>query len=289
MTQAPAQSIARQAQETRQRMKDGTELLVRTWLPAPESGAPRGTVILVHGMAEHSGRYSHVAKVLTDLGLRVRAFDLRGHGKSGGPRMALDAQDNYLTDLAEIIDAAVAEWHETPFVLGHSMGGLIVARFTTARMRPVRGVLLSSPALRVKLPPGAGIVRGMLSALAPKLAVPNPVDPAKLSHDPSVAPAYRADALVQGTISASLLEFMLNAMTQAQQDAPRLDAPMLLMAGGADSIVDPSGSRDFYANAPEALRTLAWFDSGYHEIFNEAEPMRSEVFRKMTEWLASQI
>ena len=289
MTQAPAQAIARQAQETRQRMKDGTELLVRTWLPAPESGAPRGTVILVHGMAEHSGRYPHVAKVLTDLGLRVRAFDLRGHGKSGGPRMALDAQDNYLTDLAEIVDAAVAEWHETPFVLGHSMGGLIVARFTTARMRPVRGVLLSSPALRLKLPPGAGIVRGILSALAPKLAVPNPVDPAKLSHDPSVATAYRADTLVQGTIRASLLEVLLNAMTQAQQDAPRLDAPMLLMAGGADSIVDPSGSRDFYAKAPEALRTLAWFDSGYHEIFNEAEPMRSDVFRKMTEWLASQI
>lgn len=160
MTQAPAQVTAHPALESRQRMKDGTELLVRTWLPAPDTGEPRGTVILVHGMAEHSGRYPHVAKVLTDLGLRVRAFDLRGHGKSGGPRMALDAQDNYLTDLAEIVDAAVAEWHEMPFVLGHSMGGLIVARFTTARIRPVRGVLLSSPALRVRLPPGTGIVRG---------------------------------------------------------------------------------------------------------------------------------
>jgi alpha-beta hydrolase superfamily lysophospholipase len=149
MTQAPAQAAPDQAQETRQRMKDGTELLVRTWLPDTQAGEPRGTVILVHGMAEHSGRYVHVAKVLTDLGLRVRAFDLRGHGRSGGPRMALDAPDNYLTDLAEIVDAAVAEWHEMPFVLGHSMGGLIVARFTTARVRPVRGVLLSSPALRV--------------------------------------------------------------------------------------------------------------------------------------------
>jgi alpha-beta hydrolase superfamily lysophospholipase len=94
---------------------------------------------------------------------------------------------------------------------------------------------------------------------------------------------------VQSTISASLLEFMLNAITQAQQDAPRLEAPMLLMAGGSDSIVDPSGSRDFYANAPEELRTLAWFDSGYHEIFNEAEPLRGEVFGKMTEWLAGRI
>jgi alpha-beta hydrolase superfamily lysophospholipase len=230
-----------------------------------------------------------VAKVLTDLGLRVRAFDLRGHGKSGGPRMALDAPDNYLTDLAEILDAAVAEWSEMPFVLGHSMGGLIVARFATARIRPVRGVLLSSPALRVKLPPGTGIVRGILSAIAPKLPVPTPVDPAKLSHDPSIGAAYRVDPLVQKTISASLLEFMLNAITQAQQDAARLEAPMLLMAGGSDTIVDPSGSRDFYANAPEDLRTLAWFESGYHEIFNEAQPMRGEVFGKMTEWLASRI
>lgn len=286
MTQAPA---VVDALETRQRMKDGTELFVRTWLPAPGAGAPRGTVILVHGMAEHSGRYPHVAKVLCELGLRVRAFDLRGHGRSGGPRMALDAPDNYLTDLAEILDAAVAEWNELPFVLGHSMGGLIVARFTTARIRPVRGVLLSSPALRLRLPPGANVVRGLLSAVAPKLPVPNPVDPSRLSHDPTVGAAYRADPLVQKTISASVLEFMLNAITQAQRDAPRLEAPMLLMAGGSDTIVDPSGSRDFCANAPEDLRTLAWFETAYHEVFNETEPIRGEVFGALREWLAGRI
>ncbi|WP_459203808.1 lysophospholipase [Ralstonia pseudosolanacearum] len=286
MTQAPATV---DALETRQRMKDGTELFVRTWLPAAEAGEPRGTVILVHGMAEHSGRYPHVAQVLCELGLRVRAFDLRGHGRSGGPRMALDAPDNYLTDLAEILDAVVAEWNEMPFVLGHSMGGLIVARFATARVRPVRGVLLSSPALRLKLPPGAHVVRGLLSALAPKLPVPNPVDPARLSHDPSVGAAYRADPQVQKTISASVLAFMLNAITQAQQDAPRLEAPMLLLASGADTIVDPSGSRDFCAGAPEDLRTLAWFETAYHELFNEAEPMRGEAFGAMRAWLAGRI
>ncbi|AXV75585.1 MULTISPECIES: alpha/beta hydrolase [Ralstonia solanacearum species complex] len=286
MTQAPA---AVDVLETRQRMKDGTELFVRTWLPACEAGAPRGTVILVHGMAEHSGRYPHVAKVLCELGLRVRAFDLRGHGKSGGPRMALDAPDNYLTDLAEILDATVAEWNEMPFVLGHSMGGLIVARFTTARVRPVRGVLLSSPALRIKLPPGANALRGLLSAIAPRLPVPNPVSPSRLSHDPAVGAAYRVDPLVQKTISASVLAFMLNAITQAQQDASRLEAPMLLIAGGSDTIVDPSGSQDFYANAPEDLRTLAWFETAYHELFNEAEPMRGEAFGKMRAWLAGRI
>lgn len=148
MTQAPAQAAPDQAQEARQRMKDGTELLVRTWSPDTQAGEPRGTVILVHGMAEHSGRYVHVAKVLTDLGLRVRAFDLRGHGRSGGPRMALDAPDNYLTDLAEIVDAAVAEWHEMPFVLGHSMGGLIVARFTTARPARARRAAVIARAAR---------------------------------------------------------------------------------------------------------------------------------------------
>jgi len=272
--------------ETRQRMRDGTELLLRTWLPDPlRFTEPVGTVLLVHGLAEHSGRYGHVAAVLCALGLRVRAYDHRGHGASGGPRMVAPQPDSYLNDLAEIYDAAVRQWNELPFVLGHSMGGLIAARFATARVRPIRALILSSPALALRLSNTMLTMHRVLLALLPRIRVPNPIDARLLSHNAEVSRAYRTDPLVQGTISASVLETFIRGMPQALADAPRLEAPMLMLVGGADRIVDPEGSRIFFDSAPKDLREMVWFDTGYHEIFNEAEPLRAEVFAALTEWL----
>ncbi|WP_019451880.1 alpha/beta hydrolase [Cupriavidus sp. BIS7] len=272
--------------ETRQRMRDGTELLLRTWLPDPlRFPDPLGTVLLVHGLAEHSGRYAHVAAVLCALGLRVRAYDHRGHGASGGPRMVVPHPGSYLDDLAEIYDAAVRQWNELPFVLGHSMGGLIAARFATARVRPIRALILSSPALALRLSNTMLTMHRVLLALLPHIRVPNPIDARMLSHNAEVARAYRTDPLVQGTISASVLETFIRGMPQALADAPRLEAPMLMLVGGADQVVDPEGSRIFFDSAPKDLSTMVWFDTGYHEIFNEAEPLRSEVFAALSDWL----
>nr|WP_315598205.1 lysophospholipase [uncultured Cupriavidus sp.] len=274
------------ATESRQRMRDGTELLLRTWLPDPQRfPEPLGTVLLVHGLAEHSGRYPHVAATLGALGLRVRAYDQRGHGASGGPRMVVPHPDSYLDDLAEIHDAVVRQWNELPFLLGHSMGGLIAARFATARVRPIRALILSSPALALKLSNAMLTVHRVLLALLPRMRVPNPIDARLLSHDPEVVRAYRTDPLVQGTISASVLESFVRGMAQAQADAPRLEAPMLMLVGGADRVVDPQGSRTFFENAPQDFSELAWFDTGFHEIFNEAQPLRGEVLAALTDWL----
>ncbi|PLQ01841.1 alpha/beta hydrolase [Cupriavidus pauculus] len=284
LASVPAPSI--EPTESHQRMRDGTELLLRTWLPDPQHFAePLGTVLLVHGLAEHSGRYAHVAAALCALGLRVRAYDHRGHGASGGPRMVVPHPDSYLDDLAEIHDAAVRQWQALPIVLGHSMGGLVAARFATARVRPIRALILSSPALALKLSNSMLTLHRVLLALVPRMRVPNPIDAHLLSHDPEVARAYRTDPLVQGTISASVLESFVRGMPQAQADAPRLEVPMLMLVGGADSIVDPQGSRTFFDNAPEDLREMAWFETGFHEIFNEAEPLRGEVFAALTDWL----
>lgn len=276
--------------ETRQRMRDGTELLLRTWLPDSQRFAePLGTVLLVHGLAEHSGRYGHVAAALCALGLRVRAYDHRGHGASGGPRMVAPTPDSYLDDLAEIYDGAMRQWNELPIVLGHSMGGLIAARFATARVRPIRALVLSSPALALRLSNSMLTMHRVLLALMPRIRVPNSIDARLLSHDVEVGRAYRTDPLVQGTISASVLETFIRGMPQALADAPRLEAPMLMLVGGADRIVDPEGSRIFFESAPEDLREMVWFDTGYHEIFNEAEPLRGEVFAALTGWLRQRL
>ncbi|QRQ87454.1 alpha/beta hydrolase [Cupriavidus oxalaticus] len=283
---APGPAIAHAPVPSRQRMRDGTELLLRTWLPDPGRFAePLGSVLLVHGLAEHAGRYQHVADLLCGSGLRVRAFDLRGHGASGGARMVADHPDIYLEDLAEIYDAALHGWNELPILLGHSMGGLIAARFATARVRPVRALVLSSPALALRLAQPVLALHRVLLTLAPRLRVPNPIDARHLSHDPAVVAAYRADPLVQTTITASVLESFIRGMAQAQADAARLEAPMLMLVGGADRVVDPAGSRSFFDNAPADLRDEVWYPHGYHEIFNEAQPLRGEVFAALSDWL----
>ncbi|TPQ39478.1 alpha/beta hydrolase [Cupriavidus pinatubonensis] len=274
------------AVESRQRMRDGTELLLRTWEPDPCMFPETvGCVLLVHGLAEHCGRYQHVAEVLCGLGLRVRAYDQRGHGASGGARMVAEHPDAYLNDLVEIHDAAVRVWKELPILLGHSMGGLVAARFATARLRPVRALVLSSPALALRLSPTMLTIHRVLLTLAPRLRVSNPIDARMLSHDAHVVARYRADPLVQTTITAGVLESFIRGMAQAQTDAPRLEAPMLMLVGGADKIVDPGGSRTFFDHVPADLREEVWFGEGYHEIFNEAEPLRSKVFAALTDWL----
>nr|WP_237716977.1 alpha/beta hydrolase [Cupriavidus basilensis] len=267
-------------------MRDGTELLLRTWQPDPELfPEPAGSLLLVHGLAEHCGRYQHVAQLLCGLGLRVRAYDQRGHGASGGPRMVAEHADVFVEDLTEIHDAAVGQWQELPFLLGHSMGGLVAARFATARVRPIRALVLSSPALALRLSGPMLVLHRMLLALVPRLRVPNPIDARYLSHDAVVVAQYRTDPLVQGTISAGVLESFVRGMAQAQTDAPLLEAPMLMLVAGDDRIVDPAGSRRFFDTAPPDLRDARWFDTGYHEIFNEAQPLRGEVFAALTDWL----
>ncbi|AOZ04531.1 alpha/beta hydrolase [Cupriavidus malaysiensis] len=278
------------ALRSHQRMRDGTELLLRTWEPdASRFPAALGSVLLVHGLAEHSGRYQHVAQVLCGLGLRVRAYDQRGHGASGGARMVADRPDVFVDDLAEIYDAATAQWHELPFLFGHSMGGLVAARFATQRVRPLRALVLSSPALALRLGGAALTLQRVLLTLAPRLRIPNPIDARTLSHDAAVVAAYRADPLVQTTITAGMLEVFLRGMPRAQAEAPRLEAPMLMLVGGDDRVVDAEGSRRFFDHAPPELRRMAWFDHGFHEVLNEAEPLRGEVMAALTGWLRERL
>lgn len=281
-----SQSAAIAPAESRQRMRDGTELLLRTWLPDPRLWPePSGTLLLVHGLAEHCGRYAHVAARLCALGLRVVAYDQRGHGASGGARMVAERPDVFLDDLVEIYDGTVQRWPELPIVLGHSMGGLVAARLATSRVRPVRALVLSSPALALRIDGAMLTLQRMLLTLAPNLRVPSPIRPSDLSHVPAEVASYRSDPLVQRTLTAGILHSMMLGIERAQADAPLLEAPTLLLVAGADRVVDPAGSRRFCDNAPADLRECVWFEHAYHEIFNEQAALRTEVLDALSDWL----
>ena len=265
--------------------RDGTNLVVMDW---PLQKAPvRGVVLIVHGLGEHAWRYDALAQELNSWGFAVRAYDQFGHGESMGQRGALPSDDRLLQDLAEVVDESRARMHEnTPLiVLGHSMGGLVAARFVSLGMRKLDGLVLSSPALDPGLDPLQRLLLAVLPRLLPNLRVGNGLKPEFISHDAQVVAQYKADPLVHDRISARLAKFIADGGPATIACAPSWALPTLLLYAGADKLVDPAGSRAFASAAPPTVLTSRCFDALYHEIFNESEPGRRQVLAQLKSWL----
>ncbi|MCM0608258.1 MAG: lysophospholipase [Ideonella sp. WA131b] len=268
---------------------DGLRLHLRHWPTA--AVAPRGTVLVVHGLGEHVGRYAHVAEALNGAGWHVSGFDQRGHGRSGGRQGVLAAPDSLLADLGAVVDAVRPRAPGPLVLLGHSMGGAVAARFVAEALapqpaawsRPLDGLVLSSPALRAHLSAWQRLQLALGERLMPDLPQRNGIDAQGLSHDEAMVAAYTADPLVHDRISARLARFILDAGGQVRAAAPRWALPTLLMWGGADRIVDPGGSHAFARAVPAAVLTAFEFGGLRHEIFNELE--REGVLMRLTQWL----
>ena len=267
-------------------LRDGENLAVYDW-PLHPAQRPRAVVLIVHGLGEHAWRYDHVARRLNAWGFQVRAYDQRGHGESGGARGVLPADHALLADLAEVVDDTRENlcnpWACPMVLLGHSMGGLVTARFVAERLRPVEGLVLSSPALDPGLSGWQKALIAVLYRLAPNLAVGNGLDATQLSHDPAVAPAYLADPRNHNRISARLARFIERESAFTVAAAPRWALPTLLMYAGADALVHPRGSRQFAAAAPPEVVLSRCFDGLYHELFNERDA--DPVFETLEHWL----
>jgi alpha-beta hydrolase superfamily lysophospholipase len=268
---------------------DGVPLCVRDW-PVPSGYRARGTVLIVHGLGEHGGRYEMLARQLNAWGFAVRAYDHYGHGLSGGPRGGLSSDTRLLDDLAAVLDATcAAQPRPQPLVLlGHSLGGLVAADFVAAGLRHVDGLVLSSPALALYLSGLQKALLGSLPRLLPNLRVPNGVRSSDLSHDAALAKAYDADALNHGHISARLARYMLDAGPRVQAKARNWCVPTLLLWGGQDKLVDPAGSQMLADHAPQAVLQAQAFDTAYHEIFNESPELAAPVFACLQQWLGRQ-
>jgi alpha-beta hydrolase superfamily lysophospholipase len=269
---------------------DGLRLQVQHW---PATAGHRGSVLIVHGLGEHIGRYGHVAAALNAAGWPVTGYDQRGHGRSEGERGVLPRPQDLLIDLARAIDGVRAE-HPGPLVLlGHSMGGLVAARFVAEALaaqpavwsRAVDALVLSSPALD----PGLNYLQkrmlGWLGGFAPNLAVHNGLKPAWLSQDPAVVKAYIDDPLTHDRVTARLVRFMVDGGPVVLQHAPRWTTPTLLLWAGADRCVAPAGSAAFAQAAPATVVSTQVYPEMMHEIFNE--PGADAVLARVTNFLAT--
>lgn len=273
---------------------DGVPLHLRHW----GGGAHAvGTVLIVHGLGEHVGRYEALAADLNRAGWHVAGYDHRGHGASGGVRGRIPRDDSLLRDLARVIDT-VRETREGPVVLlGHSMGGLVAARYVAQTAadpldapswyRRVDALVLSSPALELGMSMSQGVLLKLLSRWAPDMQLSNGLDAAWVSRNATVVEAYRKDPLVHDRVTARLVRFMVEGAGFVQQRAPLWSMPTLLMWAGADRCVAPEGSASFAAHAPDDLVRARAFEGLAHEIFNE--PERDQPVSMLTQWLGERV
>lgn len=284
MTAAPAPQLV---------TADGVALALRDW-PLPAGTPRRGAALLVHGLGEHAGRYDHVAAALGALGVATRAYDQRGFGRSGGPRGAIPHPDALLDDARLVFDALAAESRASgddaaPFLIGHSMGGAVAARAATGGWIAPRGLVLSSPALRTRMTALDRVATAAGLRLAPDLAVPHRLPLDRISRDPAVVAAVRADPLCHDRVTPRLARFVDEAGAQAVRDAPRLRVPTLLLVAGDDRLVDPAGAHAFAAAMPAGLCTVRDFPGHYHEVLNEREPERGRVLAALAAWVAERL
>lgn len=272
----------------RLRTADGLELTSSRW-PVAAPARPRATIALVHGLAEHAGRYQALAERLNAAGIELVSTDLRGHGRSPGRRAWVDHFDQYLLD-ADALVARAARDNTPLFLMGHSMGGAIAALYAIERAAggpPLAGLILSSPALA----PGRDVPRWMLalSRIVSRLWPGFPalkIDAALLSRDPAVVSANRADPLVHhDAVPARTGAEILAAMERIERGRGALRLPVLVYHGTADKLTEPDGSRVFGTQAGSPDRTLTLYEGSYHETMADLE--RERVIGALLDWVAA--
>jgi acylglycerol lipase len=267
--------------------KTGANIYYQHW--QPESN-PKAILLIVHGLAEHCGRYMNIVNHFVPLGYAVYGLDHVGHGKSEGTRVYVDKLADYTEPLKTYFDM-LRGWHpgKPVFILGHSMGGLIAAVYLLDHQDEFKGAIISAPAVKISdsISPVTLLMGKLLSNITPKAGL-LALDTGAVSSDPQVVSAYINDPLVYtGKTTARLAAEMLGGMQRVTAEVASLHIPMILVQGSADKLVDPDGARMLYDKASSMDKTLKIYTGFYHEVFNE--PGRAQVLKDVEDWLAAHI
>lgn len=265
---------------------DGLEMVSRSWEP---EAAPKAVVCFVHGLGEHSGRYAHMGKAFTEAGYALVAFDLRGHGKSGGQRGHFPSMEAIMGDIHGHIRQGSDRFPGLPvFLYGHSLGGLLVLNYATYHQHTLTGVIatgagLRSPVLEQK---GKLMLSKVLGGLLPTVTIPTGLEAEAISRNPEVVRTYQADPLVHGVATLSTARVGPSAVDRVFAHASEFPVPLLLMHGGADRVTYARGSQEFCNLVPGNCSLKIW-DDLYHELHNE--PEQNEVFAFIIAWMDEQL
>lgn len=246
-------------------------------------------MILVHGYAEHTGRYDEMAMFFAREGFAVHAYDQAGHGRTPGLRGHVDRFDRLLDEVARFVDFVSLCEPGLPIVLvGHSMGGLVTAATAAFRGPRVDRIVLSGALLELgaDTPKWKQWAARLLAPLGGRIGLSAGLDTEGLSRDPEVGRRYNEDPFVKDRMSARFASGMMKQVGVTAAAAHQLTQPVLVLHGEDDPISPPAGSRAFFAGlAPDAAAAsaLKLYPGLRHEIFQE--PEREAIWREMLDWL----
>ena len=265
----------------------GMELYYQSWSPDPELER-RAALVIVHGLGEHSGRYGNVVEHLLPRGIAVYSFDLRGHGRSPGRRGHINAWSDLHEDLDAFFSLVSRQVSGLPrFLMGHSLGGLIVLEYALRRGSDVelQGVIASGPGLSTEgLSPMLVRISSLLSRIWPTLSMPSGLDVPGISQDPAVVQAYQDDPLVHGKATPRSAVGGFAAIRWTLDHVVDWSLPLLILHGEADRLVPAKASRAFFDMVPIADKQRIEYAGGYHEPHNDLN--HEQVTADLENWLS---
>jgi len=265
---------------------DGVALFVRRY--QPDSRDADRSVLLVHGMAEHGQCYQHVAESIVARGWNVVVPDLRGHGQSGGDHIHVDDFAEYVGDLKQIFDASGLRSHNTVLV-GHSMGGLISARFVQQFPQCVSALALLSPLLgvRVRISPITVALARLLSLVRPRSRFRKRTRREDSTRNQEALMRGHADPLIRESVTAAWYFAMQHALRTVWELAEQVSCPTLVMQAGSDLIVDPAAPHGWLQRVGSTDKAIRVFPDHYHELLNEID--WSNTLADLLDWLEQRL
>jgi alpha-beta hydrolase superfamily lysophospholipase len=257
-------------------------LFARLWQPESPACA---LVVITHGHGEHIGRYTHVAESLRGRGFAVAAMDLRGHGRSQGPRGLVMDWEDLRKDLRSLVDQLRPQFADVPIILyGHSIGGTISLDFAIRYPAEFNGVIASAPVLgKPNIPAILFQISRVLSRIYPSFSMATQLDETSLSRDQEVVKSYLDDELVHSIGTARFGTELLKTVGWIQAHAAELTIPLLLIHGAQDRLVNPENSQRFFENAGAQDKTYMDLPDGFHEPHNDLD--KDVVIKRVGDWI----
>jgi len=266
---------------------DGIKLFEQSYAPEENS---KGIIVVVHGLHEHSGVYSKIARDFSSHHYKVNLFDLRGHGKSDGLLAFIDSFDDYLDDLSVFLNILKKRYPRTPvFLLGQGMGGVISALYVIERKPEIRGLILSAPSLDIH--PLVSSFQQKTSRILGKLFPRWPlakINSSALSEDPSTIQEYENDPLIyHGKIYARTCSELIKASKTVMKHGDEIKKPVLIVHGEEDKIFNFEASRELYEKVKALDKTIRTYEETFHLLL--LEPSGGKVFTDIVQWTDSHV
>ena len=259
----------------------GKMIFTQSWI----DDKAMANLILVHGYAEHSSRYTGIDEKLLSAGINVYTFDLTGHGKSSGRKAYINRFQDYVQDLNDVKSKVAMAPNLPTFIYGHSMGALVTISDIILHKSKYDGVIFSAPALKIQedLSPFLQKISGIMSIIAPKLKTVV-LDSSMISRDPVEVDKYQRDPLNYrlGTYARTGAEIIKTTKICAEL-FHEFELPVFVTHGSADGLTDPATSQQFYDECSSEDKTLKIYEGLYHEIMRE--PEKEEVIQDIIDWI----